>query len=90
VFVAQQHSGSVRYYTGRKTLRFDWLPPRELDNAIKRMNSLGYRPYILLDDWEEPMFKRRFARSALARLDWRPTAAFTTQIGVRIYDPAMR
>jgi dolichyl-phosphate-mannose-protein mannosyltransferase len=90
VFIAQQHSGSVRYYTGRKTLRFDWLPPRELDNAVSQMTSLGYKPYILLDDWEEPIFKTRFARSALARLDWWPTAEFATQIRVRIYDPAAR
>ena len=90
VFITQQHSGSIRYYTGRKTLRFDWLPPRELDNAVRQMTSLGYKPYILLDDWEEPIFKTRFERSALARLDWWPTAEFATQIRVRIYDPAAR
>ena len=90
VFITQQHSGSIRYYTGRKTLRFDWLPARELDNAVRQMTSLGYKPYILLDDWEEPIFKTRFGRSALARLDWWPTAEFATQIRVRIYDPAAR
>ena len=90
VFITQQHSGSIRYYTGRKTLRFDWLPARELDNAVRQMTRLGYKPYILLDDWEEPIFKTRFSRSALARLDWWPTAEFATQIRVRIYDPAAR
>jgi hypothetical protein len=90
VFITQQHSGSIRYYTGRKTLRFDWLPVRELDNAMRQMSRLGYKPFILLDDWEEPVFKSRFRRSALARLDWPPTAEFSTQIRVRIYDPALR
>jgi hypothetical protein len=90
VFITQQHSGSIRYYTGRKTLRFDWLPARELDNAVRQMTSLGYKPYILLDDWEEPIFKTRFGRSALSRLDWWPMAEFSTQIRVRLYDPAAR
>jgi hypothetical protein len=90
VFISQQHSGSIRYYTGRKTLRFDSLPPRELDNAVRQMTRLGYKPYLLLDDWEEPIFKKRFGHSALAGLDWWPTAEFATQIRVRIYDPEAR
>ena len=73
-----------------------WRLPRIAKVGIRRrhisgcahMTSLGYKPYILLDDWEEPIFKTRFGRSALARLDWWPTAEFATQIRVRIYDPA--
>ena len=90
LLIAAQHSGSVRYYTGRKTLRFDWLPPRQLDNAITQMSGLGYKPYILLDDWEEQWFRSRFGRSRLAGLDWQPVAEFKTSPRVRIYDPAQR
>ena len=91
LLISAQHSGSIRYYTDRKTVRFDWLPPRELDNAIAQLTGLGYKPYIVLDDWEEPSFKSRFRRrSALAALDWRPLMEFTTSPRVRIYDPATR
>ena len=90
LLITAQHSGSVRYYTGRKTLRFDWLPPRQLDNAITQMKGLGYRPYILLEDWEEPWFKSRFRRSRLAGLDWKPVTEFARSPRVRIYDPAER
>jgi len=90
LLIAAQHSGSVRYYAGRKTLRFDWLPPRQLDNAITQMSGLGYKPYFLLDDWEEQWFKSRFRRSPLADLAWQPIAEFKISPRVRIYDPAQR
>ena len=90
LLITAQHSGSIGYYTGRKILRFDWLPPRQLDNAITQMRGLGYRPYILLDDWEEQWFKSRFRRSRLSALDWKPVTEFTSAPRVRIYDPAQR
>jgi len=90
LLITAQHSGSIRYYTGRKTLRFDWLPPRELDNAIAKMDVLGYKPYIVLEDWEEPWFTSRFRRSVRGRLDWKPVAEFARAPRIRIYDPAQR
>ena len=91
VFITQQHSGSIRYYTGRKTLRFDWLPAsrarqrRQADEPVWATSRTSC--------WtigKSPSSKTRFGRSALARLDWWPTAEFATQIRVRIYDPAAR
>jgi hypothetical protein len=90
IFISQQQSGSIRYYTGRKTLRFDWLPERALDRAIARLQELGYRPYFVLEEWEEPIFKTRFRRSSFGALDWAPTAQIPAQINTRIYDPAVK
>jgi hypothetical protein len=91
VFVSMQHSGSVRYYSGRLTIRYDWIPPRWLDAVIAELRQRGYHPYIVLEQWEEPAFTGRFkGQSALAELDWAPAAAWQQAMHVRIYDPAQR
>jgi hypothetical protein len=90
VYIGLQYTGSIRYYTDRRILRYDWLVPNRLDDAVQRLESLGYKPYFLLEDWEQPVFQRRFlADSALAKLDWYPSVQFPTN-RVRIYDPAKR
>lgn len=90
VFISHQYTGSIHYYTDRRILRYDWLVPNRLDDAVHSLESLGYKPYFLLEDWEEPVFQRRFlGDSALAKLDWYPSVEFPTN-HVRIYDPAKR
>jgi hypothetical protein len=88
VFIAMQHSGSIRYYSGRLTLRYDWVPPDWLDRTIGIMRQHGYRPYIVLEDWEEPVFKQRFgSQSETGQLAWRPLKEFTEGMPVRLYEP---
>jgi hypothetical protein len=90
VVVAMQHSGSLRYYSGRATVRWDLVPPPELDSTLAEFTLSGYRPYILLEPWEVPQFQKRYAGySALAALDWPPTALMR-ESQIRIYDPADR
>lgn len=84
------HSGSVRYYSGRLSVRFDTLRPADLDLVIQQLRRLGYEPYFMLDDGEEPIFRQRFGgHSALAALDW-PPMAMPSKGSVRIYNPADR
>ena len=85
VVYAQQHGGNVRFYGNRLTLRFDILDPAWLDRSLEYMRGAGYEPYILLEEWELPQFRQRFAgQRALALLDRRPLA--TTLDGVvRLY-----
>ncbi len=91
VFVSMQHSGSIRYYADRLTVRYDAIPPHRLDTVIDELRSHGYRPYIVLEDWEEPDFQKRFRKdSALALLDWPPVAAIDDAAHVKVYDPADR
>jgi hypothetical protein len=88
VLLSMQHSGSIGYYSGRPIVRYDQIPKRRLDRVLTRLRRLGYHPYILLEPWEEPHFRERFAgRSAVGSLDWPPMVEleFAT---VRIYDPA--
>ena len=91
VVFAMQHSGSVRFYTGRLTVRYDSLPPDSLDRAMELLRARGFRPYFLLEAWEEPAFRDRFARTSTAgRLDWRPAKKWTSPAPVALYDPANR
>ncbi|HEY3383943.1 MAG TPA: glycosyltransferase family 39 protein [Vicinamibacterales bacterium] len=70
MILSMQHSGSLRYYSGRKTIRWDFLMARDLDAAVAAIRARGYRPYIALDAWERPRFEERFAGwSALGNLD---------------------
>lgn len=83
--ICMQHSGSLRYYGHRPTLRWDWLPPEWLDRAVASLQAHGYRPYLLLEDWEVPRFRQRFAGSEVGRLLDRPIAVVSP--GVALYDP---
>jgi hypothetical protein len=90
VLLAMQHSGSARYYSGRPTVRYDLLPKRRFDRVLARLRRLGYRPYLVLEHWEEAQFRTRFQhRSQFGELDWPPLVDL--EIGnVRIYDLADR
>ena len=87
VFFALQHGGSVRHYAGRLTVRFDRVTTG-LDEALTSFERAGWRPFILLEDWEEPQFTRQFgSTSDRGRLAWRPYARLPEPGGVNIYDP---
>jgi hypothetical protein len=75
VVVAMQHSGSIRHYSGRPTIRYDSLDPEWLDRALAHLRSAGYVPYILLEQYELPLFRERFAsQKSVALVDAPPLA----------------
>jgi hypothetical protein len=89
VFLSVQHSGSVRYYSGRLTVRYDWIEPKSLESAIDDLRRRGYQPYFVLDEEEEEPFKARFAgTSAVGAIDWPPIARLQRTPTVNIYDPS--
>ena len=45
MIVASIHAGSLRYYAGRATVRFDILDPAWLDRAAAWLNDRGRHPY---------------------------------------------
>jgi hypothetical protein len=91
IMLAVQHSGSLRYYADRITLRYDYLAPDSLDAVIGELNAKGYRPYIVIDDWEETEFRNRFGKdNRVGRLDWKPLVRVIGNPEVRIYDPEGR
>jgi hypothetical protein len=86
--ITSWESGSVRFYSNRRTLVWDVLDPAWLDRAIAYSRTRGLEPYLLFERWEEPLFRQRFAGSTVATLDWPPAAEIAGQ--VRIYRPEDR
>ena len=84
VILSHQHSGSLRLYAGRLTLRFDILEPEWLDRALAWLQSTGHHPYILLDGDEVVRFRARFGNSSA----WALTAAPIGELNdvVFVYD----
>ena len=58
--MAAQHSGSITYYSGRPTLRWDLLDAASLDRAIASLRRAGYEPYVVLDGGENEQFRAHF------------------------------
>ena len=68
VVLASVHSGSLRYYAGRVTLRIDILAPDWLDRAVAWMDEHGVHTYALLDDFERTNALQRFAGQKVAAI----------------------
>jgi hypothetical protein len=86
IVITSWQSGSIRFYSGRRTLVWDVLDPAWLDRAIDYLRMRGFEPFLLFETWEEPLFRQRFAASSpVGRLDWPPAAEVASQ--VRVYRP---
>jgi hypothetical protein len=84
-----QHSGSLRYYAGRMTMRWDQLDPGELDLAVRWLEQHGHRPFLLIEDGEVEGLQQKYgATDAAARLDWTPIAVLQVPSRVRLFDAA--
>ena len=66
-FLCMQHSGSIRYYSGRLTIRYDWIPPERFEATVTHLRQRGYTPFLLIDDAEEAEFKDRFSDSSAVK-----------------------
>jgi hypothetical protein len=89
VFVTVWNSGSVRYHADREAILWDSMEPAALDGAIAWLSSRGLEPFIIVEEWEEPLFRARFAgHSTLGELDWPPR--FQIQPRLRIFRPGDR
>jgi hypothetical protein len=90
VIISGQFSGSLRYYSGRLTLRWDWLDPQWLDRAVEWLNARGHHVYILLEAPEVDPFRARFAgANAIGRLDWVPLVTFRGR-SIQLHDAIVR
>ena len=81
--LSAQHSGLIRYYADRTTLRYDRLQSKWLDPALATLRERGFVPYAVLDAWEVPRFKQRFAgQRSLEALNGPPLATTPTRDAV--------
>jgi len=84
-FLSMQHSGSLRFYAGRMTVRYDWLSGGDLPRVSTALEKAGYVPFLAIDAWEEQKVRARFTAAHLAFLDHRPDVELLTRMRVRIY-----
>lgn len=66
IYVSLSHSGTIRFYTGRDIFRFESADPKQLDLAMAHLRQLGYRLYLVGDEFEIEMFHNRFAATQTA------------------------
>jgi hypothetical protein len=84
-------SGSVRLYGKRMSVRWDMIAPARLDEAIDLLRRSGYEPYLLLEAWEMPLFRKHFGdASQYADLDWPPAIEYQDISQVAVYRLADR
>jgi len=77
VILSMQHSGAIRYYGGRMTMRYDFLDSAWIDRVVAWLGDRGVRTYLAAEPWELPDVRRRFGTSAAAvTLDGPPLAIF--------------
>jgi hypothetical protein len=87
IFLSMQHSGSMRYYGGRMTMRYDTLPGHWLDEATAWFVAHGVHPYLLIDRDELPSVRTRFAgQRTAAALDRPPAFVYEGQQPVLLFD----
>jgi hypothetical protein len=87
VFFAGQHSGSIRHYSGRETIRYDRMPAGALDPAVRSLTWQHLHPYAVLDRLEEPIFRAQFkGQATLARFADLPLARLDSAVPVQIFD----
>jgi hypothetical protein len=85
ILVTNHHSGSARFYAGRRTVGWGDIPAGRLAEALDFLRARGLKPYLLFEEWEEPQFRQRFAGDRLGTLEWPPAADIDRY--VRLYDP---
>jgi hypothetical protein len=85
VVLAVHRSGSLRYYAGRVTLRYDMLDPDWLDRATAWLQDRGVRVYAVLDERETAEAKQRFAGQQRATAFDRPVLVYAPA-GTALFD----
>jgi len=90
LFFAMQHSGSLRFYAGRPTLRYDWVQKEWAAGVPVLVEHAGYHPYLIIDDWELRQVRVQFGMPDTAPLPWPIVARMPENGGVTIFDMATR
>jgi hypothetical protein len=77
VIISLDHSGSIRYYGGRMTMNYAWIPNHSLDPIVEWLSARGVRTYVAAEGNELDEIRQRFAGNACLRiLDESPLAIY--------------
>lgn len=89
VVFAMQHSGSIRIWGGRLTLRYDWIDTDWRSRVIPELERMGLHPYLGIDDWETSEVEKHFGLPVDRPLPW-PYVARLREHSVTVYDLASK
>ena len=64
--LAAQHSGSIRYYSGRPTIRWDVVGGDQLDLVVETVRRVAGSIHLVADEDEVPRFAEHFQGQASA------------------------
>jgi hypothetical protein len=82
VILSKDYNGALRYYGGRMTVDFSWMPRGpSIDIAVAWFTSHGVATYLAIEDWELPEVRTRFAGSQMLRAIERPPVAIYERPG---------
>jgi len=87
---AIQHSGSLRFYGGRMTLRFDWIDKGWESRAAGEIERIGLHPYLVVDDFELPQVRAVFGFPESERLPYPVVARMRELGGTTVFDLGSR
>jgi hypothetical protein len=88
IVLSMQHSGTIRFYSGRLTIRYEYIPEYRFKASLDWLIERGYRPYILLEEWEVPRWREHFVGDArVASLDFRVLGELQWPANIRLFDP---
>ena len=90
VYLAMQHSGTIRYYGGRHTLRYDLLDRGMAKRIGADLEHAGLHPYLAIEDAEADDVRRVFGVPGGSSLPWPVVARLNRHGGFTILDLATR
>ena len=86
VVLTMQHSGAIRFYGGKLTIRYDFLDKDRARQVPADLERLGYHPFMAIDDWEAQYVRLQFGFAPDAPLPWPVLARMRENGGVTIFD----
>jgi hypothetical protein len=72
VIISGEQSGAARYDTGRAIVRWEAATRADLERVLTLLAADRRSVWILLDAWEEPLVRDKFAGLTAVSLDWPP------------------
>lgn len=86
VIISGEQSGAMRYYTGRRILRWEAAVPEVLSAAIGSLEASSRPVHIVLDAWENEPFMNKFKGVPEVSLDWPPAVDAGTSHRTKLWN----
>ena len=90
VVVAGEQSGSMRYATGRSIVRWEAATPESFGASLSALDRASRPVVIVLDAFEESLFRARLSAVPAAALDWPPAVDAGSSRRTRVWRVADR